>query len=994
MIRSPRQISFIIRAIHSNFHCGTHPCRLASFCVQAPVFNFTFLSKNTLVSNRHLNCYSFFSNQYRYFCSDFIMSENRYIVGYAKLGTSSCKKCKQKIEKGALRVGKVVSNPFSDEGGDMKQWYHPACIFETFVRARATTKKIEDPDDVEGFDDLQQEDKDVMQKLIDDFLAKSNAKGKGKAPKKAVAQSKLPFSPSKVKNEKDDSFSADPSTNSDANGHAPPKFADGDTERDNSFRQFRRLCADIAEENSYTGKTALVSNYLRKGNSGTGYKGDVYLLMKLLLPGVVKTVYNLNNKQLVKLFSQIFGTSLKAMVEDLDQGDVAETVRVFFETNKNVEPLKKSVLSLQEVDGLLISLAKLTKEDEQLRLLTKIAKRCTGNDLKMVVRLIKHDLRINSGAKHILDGLDPNAYEAFQASRNLKDVVERVQANAEESKPGMKKKLSVRASLMTPVLPMLAEACRSVEQAMKKCPNGFYAEIKYDGERVQVHKRADEFRYFSRSLKPVLPHKVAHFKEFIPKAFPSGDDLILDAEVLLVDTKTGKPLPFGTLGVHKKAAFSEAKVCLFVFDCLHINGENLMDRPIKKRRAILQDNMQEIPNRIMFSEYEHIMKPSDLQTMMDKVFREGLEGLVLKDVNSHYEPGKRHWLKVKKDYLHQGSMADSADLVVLGAYYGTGNKGGMMSIFLLGVYDPKSKLWCTVTKCGSGLDDKMLERLNKEMDMVKISKNFAKVPLWLNIKKPLTPDFVVTDPKKAPVWEIIGAEFSKAEVHTADGISIRFPRIQKFRDDKNWENATDLPRLKVLYKESKEKSDIVVPKTTGNDESNGNGARHSNGGDSDSMDMDIPVKKTPVKRQAEDEGLTTPTKKPKPECKYGSTCYQTSPAHKAVFCHPAGGSTPQKSPSKPLTPGVTSSSNKLPNIFTGCKIFLPETTEQFKQLKRYIIAFDGDLLPEFSKGSATHIVSSKGKIGTVNSKAKVVTPEWLWQSIKKKRLASTDVYRP
>lgn len=74
------------------------------------------------------------------------------------------------------------------------------------------------------------------------------------------------------------------------------------------------------------------------------------------------------------------------------------------------------------------------------------------------------------------------------------------------------------------------------------------------------------------------------------------------------------------------------------------------------------------------------------------------------------------------------------------------------------------------------------------------------VPQWLHINKPLTPDFVVADPKRAPVWEIIGAEFSKAEIHTADGISIRFPRIQKIRDDKTWKEATDLPMLKVwLY---------------------------------------------------------------------------------------------------------------------------------------------------------------------------------------------------
>ena len=101
------------------------------------------------------------------------MAENKYMVGYAKLGTSSCKKCKQKIDKGALRIAKLVSNPFSDDAGEMKQWFHPQCIFESFQRARATTKKIEEPDDVEGFTDLQQEDKDRILKLIKGTLQSS-----------------------------------------------------------------------------------------------------------------------------------------------------------------------------------------------------------------------------------------------------------------------------------------------------------------------------------------------------------------------------------------------------------------------------------------------------------------------------------------------------------------------------------------------------------------------------------------------------------------------------------------------------------------------------------------------------------------------------------------------------------------------------------------------------------------------------------------------------
>ncbi|KAI3357153.1 hypothetical protein L3Q82_015464 [Scortum barcoo] len=365
-----------------------------------------------------------------------------------------------------------------------------------------------------------------------------------------------------------------------------------------------------------------------------------------------------------------------------------------------------------------------------------------------------------------------------------------------------------------------AEACKSVEYAIKKCPNGMYSEIKYDGERVQVHKNGENFSYFSRSLKPVLPHKVAHFKEFIPQAFPGGHSMILDAEVLLIDTKTSKPLPFGTLGVHKKTAFQDANVCLFVFDCMYFNGVSLMERPLCERRKFLHDNMVEVPNRILFSEMKHVTRAADLADMITRVIREGLEGLVLKDIKGSYKPGKRHWLKVKKDYLNEGAMADTADLVVLGAFYGKGSNGGIMSSFLMGCYDPDSKKWCTVTKCSGGYDDATLARLQKELDVIKISKEPGKIPSWLKIIKNYYPDFIIRDPEQAPVWEITGAEFSKSEMHTADGISIRFPRMTRIRDEKNWKSTTNLHKLKELYRISKENCDFQVKKRE-NGHSNG-----------------------------------------------------------------------------------------------------------------------------------------------------------------------------
>ncbi|CAF4664120.1 unnamed protein product, partial [Didymodactylos carnosus] len=113
-----------------------------------------------------------------------------------------------------------------------------------------------------------------------------------------------------------------------------------------------------------------------------------------------------------------------------------------------------------------------------------------------------------------------------------------------------------------------------------KCKNTILAEIKYDGERLQLHKNKNKFEFFSRNLKPIQQHKVHDLNKYITQAFPKADDLILDGEILLIDIKTKKPLPFGTLGIHKKTEYKEANVAFFVFDCLYFNGESLLGLPM------------------------------------------------------------------------------------------------------------------------------------------------------------------------------------------------------------------------------------------------------------------------------------------------------------------------------------------------------------------------------------------------------------------------------
>jgi DNA ligase-3 len=290
--------------------------------------------------------------------------------------------------------------------------------------------------------------------------------------------------------------------------------------------------------------------------------------------------------------------------------------------------------------------------------------------------------------------------------------------------------------------------------------------------------------------------------QFLATACPQADSLILDGEVLALDTSTGLFLPFGSLGVHKRKEHPNAVLCYVVFDLLYYNGTSMVHLPLEERRKQMEQHIKPVGHNIKLSELKHALCEDDVEMIMYRCMKEGLEGVMLKDPKGTYEPGKRHWLKMKKDYLDDGAMADSADLVCLGAYYGTGRMGGIMSVFLMGCYDATSKQWKTVCKCGNGFDDSNIARLNSSLNFVRTHKEAKNIPSWLDCSKDLYPDFVAKDPLACPVWEIVGAQFSKSSKHTADGISIRFPRVTRERSDKGPEEATDLKHLHALFASS------------------------------------------------------------------------------------------------------------------------------------------------------------------------------------------------
>ena len=176
---------------------------------------------------------------------------------------------------------------------------------------------------------------------------------------------------------------------------------------DNRLSTFTRICDEIANERSYLNKAEILKEFFRKGCDKKEFKGDLLLWVRMLIPGDSQRVYNLQNKQMVKLFSRLFNSDPHEMQLDLEQGrrlfycsinnfnlivfvegDISETLRKFFESSKQLKPQANSTLYLQEVEEFLQKLEQRTKEDEQTDLLRQLCKQSTTEDLKTVSLLV------------------------------------------------------------------------------------------------------------------------------------------------------------------------------------------------------------------------------------------------------------------------------------------------------------------------------------------------------------------------------------------------------------------------------------------------------------------------------------------------------------------------------------------------------------------------------------------------------------------------------
>ncbi len=375
---------------------------------------------------------------------------------------------------------------------------------------------------------------------------------------------------------------------------------------------------------------------------------------------------------------------------------------------------------------------------------------------------------------------------------------------------------SVRPEVFVPIIMMRAERVAEIKEIFEKI-GSCLIEPKYDGFRLQVHFKKGQVKLFSRNLEEVsfmYPDIVEGVKAQV-----KAQEMIFEGEAIGFDPESESFLPFQETVQRRRKynidkAVEQIPLKFFVFELLYRNGENFIDTPFYKRREVLEESLKvkgDLSEDILIlTELHKAEKPDEAQLLFDQYISEGLEGIMAKKRDGIYKPAAREWNWIKFKRSYSGKLEDTIDAVVMGYYHGRGKRSKFgIGAFLVGVYDDKEDVFKTIARIGTGLTDEQWRQMKRLCDQYRSEKK----PGVYEVDKQLYPDVWV---KPALVVEIRADEITRSPVHTAGrelvsdktdsntqvqtpGFALRFPRLERVREDKRPEDATSLSELKKMF---------------------------------------------------------------------------------------------------------------------------------------------------------------------------------------------------
>ncbi len=451
--------------------------------------------------------------------------------------------------------------------------------------------------------------------------------------------------------------------------------------------------------------------------------------------------------------------------------------------------------------------------DTKVRTLAAMLAGSSPRERRYLVRLATGEMRLGVGDMTVLDALA----EAFLGSRQERPALEHAYNITSDiglvartlKEKGVSGVEELGISLFRPIQPMLAQRIGRLSDIPAKVHSEYVSvEEKYDGERIQAHKRGDEIRLFSRRLNDVtaqFPDVVEYVRTHVRAA-----SAILDGEVVAYDIEKGVYYPFQQLMQRRRKYRVEEyagryPVRYMLFDLLYRDGESHLADPFPIRRKLLEQTVSNseyiaVTRRIVAKELDRIE-----EFFLDCLER-GLEGVLIKScaADSRYQAGSRAWQWIKWKRSYGTELTDTLDLAVVGAYAGRGRRAGTYGSLLCAAYHRREDIFQTVCKLGTGFSDAELQALPQRL----VDAATATRPARLMVQRQAEPDqyFIPNH-----VLEVLGSEITRSPIHTCNwnereqrGLSLRFPRFVRWREDRAAEEATTVEEIVRMWRQQGE----------------------------------------------------------------------------------------------------------------------------------------------------------------------------------------------
>ncbi|KAL9243939.1 hypothetical protein vseg_017771 [Gypsophila vaccaria] len=555
----------------------------------------------------------------------------------------------------------------------------------------------------------------------------------------------------------------------------------------------------------------------------------VYLLANKIAPAHQGIELGIGDVSLIKALAEACGATeavIKKSYKDLgDLGDVAKEIRS--KQSMMRQPLPLTIAKVFSTFHLIAQASGKDSQDKKKNYIKSLLVAAKDCEPVYLMRLLQSKLRISLAEQTLLVALGQAAVYSEEHSKPPSNV----QSPYEEAGKIVKRVYSVlpmydkvipallsggvwnlsQTCMFTPgvpIGPMLAKPTKGVSEIIDKFQDMvFTCEYKYDGERAQIHYMEDgSVEVYSRNAErntgkyPDVIAAVTRFKKSPVTSF------VLDCEIVAYDREKQKILPFQILSTRarKNVVLSDIKVdvSIFAFDILYLNGKSLLQEQLSIRRQHLYDSFEEEPGFFQFATTVTSSDIEEIQKFLEAAVSASCEGLIIKtlDREATYEPSKRsnNWVKLKKDYMD--SVGDSLDLVPIGAFHGRGKRTGVYGAFLLACYDSDNEEFQSICKIGTGFSEVVLEERSSSLR----SKVIPNPKSYFRFGDTLKPD-VWFEPSE--VWEVKAADLTISPVHRAavgvvdsdKGISLRFPRLVRVREDKAPEEATSSDQVAEMY---------------------------------------------------------------------------------------------------------------------------------------------------------------------------------------------------